>query len=107
MHGMVLTAQITEIETRLGGAGVPLGRLFDRSGVDRSTWSRWRSGKVSPTLRKFAAVMQALDELAPANAQNSPASDSTASRDASASLRPKPETARSLSGVRSRGGGGA
>lgn len=37
--------------------------VLRQAGVNPSTWWRWKSGTVSPTLRKFEAVIGKLEEL--------------------------------------------
>lgn len=34
-----------------------------RAGLHRSTWFRWKKGKVSPTLRSLAAAREALQAM--------------------------------------------
>lgn len=65
---MALSGDISIIENRLRAARIPLGRMFELAGVDRSSWSRWRSESVSPTLNNWRAVLAAVEELAPVSA---------------------------------------
>lgn len=44
---MSLKAEVEEIETALKGANVPLDVVLADAGVDRSTWTRWKSGVVT------------------------------------------------------------
>lgn len=102
-----VAAELMTIEAAAKAAGTPMRAIFRRAQITPSNWGRWKSG-TSPTIRKWEAVHQAARELIPSfNEANSPASGDTARRDASASPGPKPEIVRSLSGVRSLGGGGA
>ena len=60
---MALIDEIAVIESRLAASRIPLGRLFREAEVDRSTWSRWRSGATGPRLSKWLAVKAAVERL--------------------------------------------
>ena len=60
---MSVSAEVWALECRLLRAAVPLALVLSRAEVDRSTWSRWRAEKNGPTLSKWRAVLQAVDDL--------------------------------------------
>jgi hypothetical protein len=61
---MIVKAEIRALESRLSKAGVPLDRLFARAKIDRSTWSRWKSGATtSPRLQAWLDAKRAVAKL--------------------------------------------
>lgn len=60
---MTIPAEINLLEARLKLARVPLARMFRKADIDRSTWSRWRRGKVDPTVSNWRAVLAAVETL--------------------------------------------
>ena len=44
-------------------AGLSPAAVLKEAGMNPSTWFRWKSGEVSPTLRSFEAAKAALHEL--------------------------------------------
>jgi hypothetical protein len=92
---MPISSDISDIQDRLRAARIPLSRLLSAAAVDRSTWSRWRADKVSPTLLNWRAVQDAADRLAPTNGRCIPPPDNTAAHAGGSSQHPIPDTAES------------
>jgi hypothetical protein len=90
---MALSSQIIALEQRLSLARVPLSRVLVTADIDRSTWSRWRADKSSPTLRNWEAVNTAVDDLVGTNAPKTPSHGNTADRAPGSSLSPIPDIA--------------
>jgi hypothetical protein len=44
---MTLKAEVAEIEAALSEADVPLDAVLVKAGINRSTWTRWKSGTVT------------------------------------------------------------
>lgn len=61
---MQIVARIRAIEVGLKDAGVPLSSLFREASIDRSTWTRWRSGTTGPRLTNWLAIEAAASKLA-------------------------------------------
>ncbi len=55
--------QILAFESECAAAGVDPVDVLARAGTHRSTWFRWKKGKVSPTLRSFQAARVALADM--------------------------------------------
>lgn len=87
---MALSTHIIALESRLSKARVPLSRVLTAADIDRSTWSRWRADKSSPTLRNWEAVNTAVDRFAGFNARNTPSPDSIAGHVPGSSRNPIP-----------------
>lgn len=62
MHIMNIPPEIARIEAEAEQYGISLGDICQSAGVHRSTWQRWKSGRVGPTWRKLEAVKAALAE---------------------------------------------
>jgi hypothetical protein len=61
---MSLAAEVSGIERDLRDAGISLGTLLEKADIDRSTWTRWRSGAVrGPQLTNWNAVKAAASAL--------------------------------------------
>ena len=54
---------IEKIEARLSTAGKNVEDLCREAEIARSTWTRWKSGATSPTVRTLDAVEIACDAL--------------------------------------------
>lgn len=67
---VTLSAEIANIERRLGGQGVTVKRLCDAAGIDQSTWSRWKAGSTNPNMATWMRVLSAVNEI---GASGSPA----------------------------------
>lgn len=61
---------ITHFERDCAAAGLAPTAVLKAASVHPSLWWKWRSGRVSPTLKSFEAVSQKLREIA-ANANAS------------------------------------
>ena len=60
-----MEAEISRLRKKLRGMKTPsldfsLSQLEELTGVDKSTWSKWFSGKKSPTLASIVKVAPAL-----------------------------------------------
>lgn len=98
---MSISDEIAQLEARIEKAKIPLAKVLSGAGVDRSTWSRWRSDDVSPTLTKWRAVLRVIDELTgTVNAASAPASDDTGDHGAVSFPDPIPEKSESPAPVR-------
>ena len=60
---MDLADDIRAIESALGAQRTPLSHLLRKARIDRSTWTRWRSGKTLPRLDRWVAVQAAVAAL--------------------------------------------
>lgn len=52
-----------EIEAELAALGVPLGDFYQRAGIHRSTWARFRDGKFelrADTARRISAALKVI-----------------------------------------------
>lgn len=54
---------IPEMEKALAERSITIAALCRRSEIAATTWTRWKSGKVSPTVRVWDAVVQAFRDL--------------------------------------------
>lgn len=57
---MDITAEINDIEAAARQRGESIQSVLDRAGLDRSTWTRWKSGATKPRLESWMAVKTAL-----------------------------------------------
>jgi len=55
---------LSDFERDCRQANVEPRDALDAGGVHRSLWTKWKEGKVSPTLRNFEAAMSGLQKLA-------------------------------------------
>lgn len=53
---------IEQFEADCERAGVKPSAVVKRAGMAASTWFRWKSGEVSPTVRSLDAARDALDK---------------------------------------------
>lgn len=60
---MHIPSEVLAIEGRLKAAGVPVQSLLEAAEVDRSTWTRWKSGSFQPRLSKWFDVAAAAERL--------------------------------------------
>ena len=60
---MQIASQILDIETRLKAQRITLGVVLTEAGIDRSTWTRWRSGATRPRLDTWMAAQAAAQRL--------------------------------------------
>jgi len=51
------------VEARLREAGIPLGRLYEATGISPSTWWRWKTGSRTPSRSSVLGVTRAVDAL--------------------------------------------
>lgn len=58
-----MTDPIREFELDCERAGVAPSAALKAGGLNPSTWFRWKSDAVSPTLRSFAAARRGLERL--------------------------------------------
>jgi len=54
---------IAEIEAELAAAGKSVVELCAEAQINRSTWTRWKSGVMEPNMRTLRAVRAACDAL--------------------------------------------
>lgn len=59
--------EILALEKAVRIAGFRVADILRASGVDRSTWTRWRNGVTSPRLDNWKAVNKAVAELTAAS----------------------------------------
>lgn len=69
-----MTDAIRDFEADCASAGVAPSSVLREAGMNPSTWFRWKSGEVSPTLRSFDAAKEALKRLATPASPADPAS---------------------------------
>ena len=60
---MPLIDQITTIESRIRAMGFSVAAVLRRAGVQKATWSRWKSGRVSPMMATWDRVVDEVDRL--------------------------------------------
>lgn len=65
---MQIVDEIAAIERRLRSSHVPMVKVLTEAGINRSTWTRWRSGTTRPRLDLWLAAQSAVDKLAPQGA---------------------------------------
>jgi predicted transcriptional regulator len=58
--------EVIAFEKRVREQGLSLGDVLRMACVDRSTWTRWKSGTTTPRLDNWRAVERAADALAAA-----------------------------------------
>ena len=68
-----MTDPIREFELDCERAGVTPTAALKAEGLNPSTWFRWKSGAVSPTLRKLEAARRGLERLKTAVTEADPA----------------------------------
>lgn len=66
MGGMAFREQYADLKRRLAARPGALGRVLSRSGVDRSTWTRWGQGQSPRVITWEVVVREAEKELADA-----------------------------------------
>ncbi len=54
---------IEDFERECADAGVQPEAALIKAGLHRSTWFRWKAGKVSPTFRSLNAAREALGRM--------------------------------------------
>lgn len=63
MHScMIVVEEIAELEQRLKSKKATLARVLEDAGINRSTWTRWRSGIVRPRLDTWLAAKAAAEK---------------------------------------------
>jgi RPA family protein len=60
---MSTAEEILILQKRARDAGFRVADILRVSGVDRSTWTRWRNDTTSPRLDNWRAVNKAVDDL--------------------------------------------
>ncbi len=60
---MQLAAQSASMEERLRANRVSLAVVLSEAGIDRSTWTRWRSGATRPRLDTWMAAQSAVEKV--------------------------------------------
>lgn len=60
---MNIRGEVDRIEARLAACGLTATALCDRAGVARSTWTRWKAGRVVPNFKTWMTVTGACDAL--------------------------------------------
>ncbi|MGE0718522.1 MAG: helix-turn-helix domain-containing protein [Alphaproteobacteria bacterium] len=58
--------ELIALEGRVRERGLSVDEFCKSAGINRATWTRWKSGKSSPQMRKWRAVCDALDGARPA-----------------------------------------
>lgn len=53
---MSIVDEITKFEESAKASGLQIGDVLEAAGVDRSTWTRWKSGKTKPLLESWRSV---------------------------------------------------
>ena len=56
-------AELVRLEVRSRECGITRARLCREAGIAQSTWTRWKSGKASPTLSTWLRVTTAFESL--------------------------------------------
>ena len=69
---------IDDFERDCAAANLAPTAVLREAGLNASTWFRWKSGAVSPTLRSFDAARSALKRLAVGHDRVAPAIDNAA-----------------------------
>lgn len=59
-----LSNLVKAAEARARSAGLTIPQLCDRAKINRSTWQRWKAGKVGPTVTTWERVKQVLEDAA-------------------------------------------
>lgn len=54
---------IVPLQSAMFAAGLPIGAVCKRAGVNPTTWSRWASGGI-PDTAKLRAIAAAIEEMA-------------------------------------------
>jgi hypothetical protein len=54
--------QVLALESRLKSVGVRIDDVLAAAKVDRSTWTRWKQGKLTPKLTSWQRLQAAVDE---------------------------------------------
>lgn len=63
----IIVNTVAEAESLAKERRIPVDDLIKAAGVDRSTWSRWRTGATTPRWKHWRGVIQKLNEpVAPA-----------------------------------------
>ena len=60
---MDIRQAISNIEKDLSAAGVPIAEMLRLVAIDRSTWTRWRSGRTVPRLDRWSSVQDAVSKI--------------------------------------------
>lgn len=55
--------EVKQFEERAKAAGLNIADVLRRAEIDRSMWTRWKSGTTIPRLDNWRAVERAADEL--------------------------------------------
>ena len=58
---MDIPTEIRAIETAAKQRGLNIQSILDEAGIDRSTWTRWKSGVTKPRLENWMAVKVAVE----------------------------------------------
>lgn len=64
---MVVQNEIEDLEKRFRATGYSLKRFCDFAGISMSTWSRWKTGVMSPNLHTWSKVKEAVAKLEASN----------------------------------------
>lgn len=60
---MTLRDEIREMEGQLKRAGASVLQLCAEAGINRATWTRWKSGKNRPNMATWESTKAAFDDL--------------------------------------------
>lgn len=60
---MLKPMTVSEVERVLAEKHVPLARALEAADIDRSTWTRWRSGKTQPRLDRWLLIEHFVQKL--------------------------------------------
>mgnify|MGYP001162867656 CR=1 FL=1 len=69
---MTLSDEITDLEQALRAASVPLDSVIESAGINRSTWTRWKSGSVKGARYDTLARVRQVADAAIQTARRSP-----------------------------------
>ncbi len=59
MRSMDIPAEAKSLEVRVKEAGLRIQPILDEAQLDRSTWTRWKQGALTPRLDTWMAVQTA------------------------------------------------
>ena len=64
---MEITTEIIVIEEALAVAGIPVATFCASAKINRSTWTRWKSGAVMPNMATWFRCLLIVERLATLN----------------------------------------
>lgn len=60
---MLQPKNIPEMESALAARGISVPKLCEESGINETTWWRWKTGKLLPRMSTWNRVCEAYDDL--------------------------------------------